>query len=161
MALYAFTIEPILYFGIGFLVAAFVGLAVVPLDWPDRLHGRAVRLNLRRLEGATASMTNILADRDRLRAEFILSMQRLENSVERMKIQAAKKGDAIKRLKVELGEKTTAISVLEARKKTRRDQSCVRKAESKRSRLRSRTRHRPAFSAGKFDRAAAAREKRP
>jgi len=32
-------IEPIMYFGIGFLVAALIGLVVIPL-----VHGRAVRL---------------------------------------------------------------------------------------------------------------------
>ena len=41
-------IEPIMYFGIGFLVAALIGLVVVPL-----VHGRAVRLTMRRLEAAT------------------------------------------------------------------------------------------------------------
>src|ERR1700745_4507954 len=34
-----FMIEPIMYFGIGFLVAALIGLVIVPLG-----HGRAVRL---------------------------------------------------------------------------------------------------------------------
>ena len=41
-------IEPIMYFGIGFLVAALIGLVVVPL-----VHNRAVRLTMRRLEAAT------------------------------------------------------------------------------------------------------------
>ena len=41
-------IEPIMYFGIGFLVAALIGLVVGPL-----VHGRAVRLTMRRLEAAT------------------------------------------------------------------------------------------------------------
>ena len=40
-------IEPIMFFGIGFLVAALVGLVVVPL-----VHTRAVRLTMRRLEAA-------------------------------------------------------------------------------------------------------------
>ena len=34
-------IEPIMYFGIGFLFAALIGLVVIPL-----VHGRAVRLRL-------------------------------------------------------------------------------------------------------------------
>src|ERR1035438_8207028 len=77
----SFMIEPIMYFGIGFLVAALVGLVVVPL-----VHGRAVRLTMRRLEAATPlSMAEIQADKDQLRAEFAMSTRRLEMSVENLK----------------------------------------------------------------------------
>ena len=101
-------IEPIMYFGIGFLVAALVGLVVVPL-----VHGRAVRLTMRRLEAATPlSMAEIQADKDQLRAEFAISTRRLEVSVENLRTKSTsqlaelgKKGDAINRLKLELGEK--------------------------------------------------------
>ena len=62
-------IEPIMYFGIGFLVAALIGLVVVPL-----VHGRAVRLTMRRLEAAAPlSMAEIQADKDQLRAEFAMA----------------------------------------------------------------------------------------
>ena len=105
-------IEPIMYFGIGFLVAALIGLVIVPL-----VHNRAVRLTMRRLEAATPlSMAEIQADKDQLRAEFAMSTRRLEMSVEQLKAKSTsqlaelgKKGDAINRLKVELGEKTAAI----------------------------------------------------
>ena len=118
-------IEPIMYFGIGFLVAALVGLVVIPL-----VHGRAVRLTMRRLEAATPlSMAEIQADKDQLRAEFAMSTRRLEMSVEQLKnrttsqlAELGKKGDAINRLKIELGEKTAAIFALEARDKALRDQ---------------------------------------
>jgi len=118
-------IEPIMYFGIGFLFAALIGLVVVPL-----VHGRAVRLTMRRLEAATPlSMAEIQADKDQLRAEFAMSTRRLEMSVEQLKTRSTsqlaelgKKGDAINRLKVELGEKTAAIFALEARDKSLRDQ---------------------------------------
>jgi hypothetical protein len=118
-------IEPIMYFGIGFLVAALIGLVVVPL-----VHGRAVRLTMRRLEAATPlSMAEIQADKDQLRAEFAMSTRRLEMSVEQLKAKSTsqlaelgKKGDAINRLKVELGEKTAAIFALEARDKALREQ---------------------------------------
>jgi chromosome segregation ATPase len=118
-------IEPIMYFGIGFLVAALVGLVIIPL-----VHGRAVRLTMRRLEAATPlSMAEIHADKDQLRAEFAMSTRRLEMSVEQLKTKTTsqlaelgKKGDAINRLKVELGEKTAAIFALEARDKALRDQ---------------------------------------
>jgi chromosome segregation ATPase len=118
-------IEPIMFFGIGFLVAALIGLVVVPL-----VHGRAVRLTMRRLEAATPlSMAEIQADKDQLRAEFAMSTRRLEMSVENLKTKSTsqlaelgKKGDAINRLKIELGEKTATIFALEARDKALRDQ---------------------------------------
>ena len=118
-------IEPIMYFGIGFLVAALIGLLVVPL-----VHNRAVRLTMRRLEAATpVSMAEIQADKDQLRAEFAMSTRRLEMSVEQLKAKSTsqlaeigKKGDAINRLKIELGEKTAAIFALEARDRALRDQ---------------------------------------
>jgi len=118
-------IEPIMYFGIGFLVAALLGLVVIPL-----VHSRAVRLTMRRLEAATPlSMAEIQADKDQLRAEFAMSTRRLEMSVEQLKTKTTsqlaelgKKGDAINRLKMELGEKTATIFALEARDKALRDQ---------------------------------------
>jgi chromosome segregation ATPase len=118
-------IEPIMYFGIGFLVAALIGLVIIPL-----VHGRAVRLTMRRLEAATPlSMAEIQADKDQLRAEFAMSTRRLEMSVDQLKnkttsqlAELGKKGDAINRLKIELGEKTATIFALEARDKALRDQ---------------------------------------
>lgn len=118
-------IEPIMYFGIGFLVAALFGLVLVPL-----VHNRAVRLTMKRLEAATPlSLAEIQADKDQLRAEFAMSTRRLEMSVEQLKAKSTnqlaelgKKGDAINRLKIELGEKTATIFALEARDKALRDQ---------------------------------------
>src|SRR6188508_1187477 len=113
-------IEPIMYFGIGFLVAALIGLVVVPL-----VHNRAVRLTMRRLEAATPlSMAEIQADKDQLRAEFAMSTRRLEMSVDQMKAKTTsqlaelgKKSEAIGRLKLELGEKTATLFALEAKEK--------------------------------------------
>jgi len=118
-------VEALMYFGTGFLVAALLGLLIIPL-----VHGRAVRLTMRRLEAATpASMAEIQADKDQLRAEFAMSTRRLEMSVEQLKAKTTsqlaelgKKNDAINRLKIELGEKTAAIFALEARDKALRDQ---------------------------------------
>ncbi|MGA7974367.1 MAG: hypothetical protein WCA36_16330 [Pseudolabrys sp.] len=118
-------IEPIMYSGIGFIVAALIGLVIVPL-----IHNRAVHLTMRRLEAATPlSMAEIQADKDQLRAEFAMSTRRLEMSVEQLKSKSTgqlaelgKKGDAINRLKIELGEKTATIFALEARDKSLRDQ---------------------------------------
>jgi chromosome segregation ATPase len=121
----AFMIEPIMYFGLGFLAAALIGLIIVPF-----VHGRAVRLTVRRLEAATPlSMAEIQADKDQLRAEFAMSTRRLEMSVEQLKNKSTgqladlgKKNDVINRLKMELGEKAATIFALEARDRGIKDQ---------------------------------------
>jgi hypothetical protein len=118
-------IEPLMYFGLGFLIASLLALAAVPF-----VHTRAVRLTVRRLDAATPlSMAEIQADKDQLRAEFAMSTRRLELSVEQLKSKTSsqlaelgKKGDAVNRLKLELGEKTATIFALEAREKALRDQ---------------------------------------
>src|SRR6201998_2413499 len=119
------SIKPVMYFGIGFLVAALLGLLFVPL-----VHNRAVRLTMRRLEAATPlSIAEIRADKDQLRAEFAMSTRRLEMSVEQLKTKTTaqlaelgKKSDAINLLKKELGEKTSVIFAMEARDKTHVEQ---------------------------------------
>ena len=118
-------VEPIMFIGIGFLIATVFALIILPL-----VHARAVRLTMRRLEASTPlSMAEIQADKDQLRAEFAMSTRRLEMSVEQMKAKTTsqlaelgKKSDAINRLKVELGEKTATIFALEARDKAMKDQ---------------------------------------
>jgi chromosome segregation ATPase len=118
-------IEPIMYFGLGFLAASLLGLVVMPL-----VHNRAARLTARRMEASTPlSMAEIQADKDQLRAEFAMSTRRLEISVEQLKAKTTsqlaelgKKTDAINRLKIELGEKTATIFALEAREKALKDQ---------------------------------------
>jgi chromosome segregation ATPase len=111
-------IEPIMYIGIGFLVAGLLVIGVIPL-----VHARAVRLTLRRLEALTPiSRAEIQADKDQLRAEFAMLVTRLELNIERLKAktvsQAAemgRKSEAISRLKFELSEKTAAVLALEAK----------------------------------------------
>src|SRR5438067_4815851 len=113
-------IEPIMFVGIGFLVAGLLVIGAIPL-----VHARAVRLTMKRLEAVTPmSMAEIQADKDQLRAEFAMSTRRLEMSVEQMKAKTTsqlaeigKKTEAIGRLKLELGEKTAAMFALEAREK--------------------------------------------
>src|SRR5713101_8589961 len=113
-------IEPIMYVGLGFLIACLIALAIIPF-----VHARAVRLTLRRLEAATPlSMAEIQADKDQLRAEFAMSTRRLEMSVDQMKAKTTgqlaeigKKSEAVGRLKLELGEKTAALFALEAKEK--------------------------------------------
>src|SRR5215470_5481416 len=101
---FAQMIEPMMYMGIGFLFAALIGVAVVPL-----VHDRAVRLTTRRLQAALPqSMKEIQADRDLLRAEFAMSTRRLEMNLEHLKdkstnhvVELSKRDDVINRLKLQ------------------------------------------------------------
>ena len=125
-------IEPIMFVGIGFLVAGLLVIGVIPL-----VHARAVRLTMRRLEALTPlSMAEIQADKDQLRAEFAMSTRRLEMSVEQMKAKTTnqlaeigKKSEAVGRLKLELGEKTAALFALEAKEKQLNDDLRAAQAE--------------------------------
>src|SRR6267378_8643022 len=118
-------IEPIMFVGIGFLVAGLLVIGGIPL-----VHARAVRLTMRRLEALTPlSMAEIQADKDQLRAEFAMSTRRLEMSVDQLKNKSTgqladlgKKNDVINRLKIELGEKAATIFALEARDRGIKDQ---------------------------------------
>ena len=118
-------IESIMYFGIGFLVSALLGLLFIPA-----VHNRAVRLTMKRLEASTPlSITEIRADKDQLRAEFAMSTRRLEMRIEKFKAQTTtqladlgKKTDAINQFKKELAEKNVTNVALEARTKALRDQ---------------------------------------
>jgi chromosome segregation ATPase len=118
-------IELIMYFGIGFLVAALLGLLFIP-----QVHNRAVRLTIKRLEASTPlSITEIRVDKDQLRAKYAVSTRRLEMKIERLTAQTTtqraelgKKTDAINQLKKELDENKETNLALEARTKTLRDQ---------------------------------------
>ena len=118
-------IEPIMFIGIGFLVAGLLVIGVIPL-----VHARAVRLTMKRIEAVTPmSMAEIQADKDQLRAEFAMSARRLEMNVEQLKnkttsqlAELGKKSDAINRMKIELGEKNATIFSLEAREKAVKEQ---------------------------------------
>jgi chromosome segregation ATPase len=114
-------IDSIMYFGIGFLVAALLGLLFIPA-----VHNRATRLTMKRLEASTpVSITEIRADKDQLRAEFAVSTRRLELKIEKLKAQTTsqlaelgKKTDAINQCKKELADKNGSSVALEARTKT-------------------------------------------
>ena len=111
-------IEPMMYFGLGFLAASLLSLVIVPL-----VHSRSARLTRRRLEALMPrSMREVRAQRDHLRAEFAMSTRRLEIRMEELKARVAdllaelgKKTVAINRAKLELVEKTATIFALNAR----------------------------------------------
>jgi chromosome segregation ATPase len=110
-------IEPIMFAGIGFLVASLLVIGFIPL-----VHARAVRLTVKRLEAATPmSMTEIQADKDQLRAEFAMLTRRFEMTLEEIRAKAAvhladigKKADALGRFKLELKDKTETLAALQA-----------------------------------------------
>jgi DNA repair exonuclease SbcCD ATPase subunit len=131
--------EWIMFFGIGFLVAALVGIACFPF-----VHNRAVRLTTQRLDSAApTSITEMQAEKDQLRAEFAMSTRRLETITEELRTNAhaqmaalAKRSSVIARLKSELDERTAKIhtveqreSALEAREKSLFDQLRASKEE--------------------------------
>jgi chromosome segregation ATPase len=109
-------IELVMFFGLGFLVASLLGLALISV-----VHQRAIRLTERRLVDAIPmSIFEIRADKDSLRAEYAMSTRRLEMSVEQLKAKATiqladivRKTEAINRLKSELAEKTAATDELQ------------------------------------------------
>jgi chromosome segregation ATPase len=125
-------IESLMYVGIGFLIAGLLVIGVIPL-----VHARAVRLTMRRLEADNPlSMAEIAAEKDQLRAEFAMTMSRLEMTVEQMKAKTTsqlaeigRKTEAVGRMKFELGEKTAALFALEAKEKQLSDDLTTTQAE--------------------------------
>lgn len=117
--------EPIAYFGIGFIVAALLGMPFMPL-----VHKRAVRLMTRRLGTATQrSIAEIRAEKDKLRAEFLTVTRQHEMRAEHMKTQATtqlaelgRMADTINRLRKEHSQKMVAIFTLESSCKNLQDQ---------------------------------------
>src|ERR1700754_1493877 len=97
-------LESLMYLGIGFLLAALIGLGVISL-----VHGRAVRLTTRRLEAAIPpSIAEVQAEKDLQRAEFAMSTRRLEMTVEQLNekytsqlVELGRTGNALGRLETE------------------------------------------------------------
>jgi uncharacterized membrane-anchored protein YhcB (DUF1043 family) len=108
-------VESIMYIGVGLLSGCLIGVAVMPL-----VHGRAVRLTVRRLEAALPqSIEEFEADKDLLRAEFAMSARRQEIIVEQHKnkitnqlVELGRQRDVINRLKFDRdGLKVEAIDL--------------------------------------------------
>ena len=91
-------IQSILFFTLGFLCAGFLALMVAPAIWR-----RAVALTRKRIEASVPlSLTDIQADKDRMRAEFAMSTRRLEMSIKAFKDKAAAQVIEINRNREEL-----------------------------------------------------------
>jgi len=135
-------IESIMYFGMGFLLATLIAVALVPF-----VHGRAVRLTTRRLEESVPqSMAEIQADKDALRAEFAMSTRRLEITIEELKnretnqlAELGKKEDAVNRLKMERGAQKVEVGALKAELNTLKDRLTAADREIEAERVRRHT----------------------
>ena len=111
-------IQSVLLFALGFLCAGFLALMVAPAIWR-----RAVSLTRHRIEASVPlTLTEIHADKDRMRAEFAMSTRRLEMSVKDFKDRAnaqvaeiARNGEQLKHLGLQIDEKSAIITELEAR----------------------------------------------
>jgi len=118
-------IESIMYFGIGFLIATIIAVAVIPF-----VHSRAVRLTIRRMEHSIPqSMAEIQADKDTLRAQFAMSTRRLEITIDELKnkhtnalAELGRKGNAVNWLKIERAAEKVEVVALKAEIVTLKDQ---------------------------------------
>jgi chromosome segregation ATPase len=112
--------EPIIYLGIGFLVAIVLVLIAKAL-----VHSRMGRSAMKRLEAAAPKlMADIEADMSQLHAQIAMATRRLETGVEQMRSKATnqlseigKTSETIARLKAELGDRTAALQVLAAKER--------------------------------------------
>ena len=116
-------LEPIMFSSIGFLTACLLMVAFVPA-----IHERAVRLTARRLQAAAPlSMAEMQAEKDLLRAEFAMSLRRLEVSLEETRkknverqCEIATKTAEIQQLRTELGKTAGQLQGLQSRDQTHR-----------------------------------------
>ena len=130
-------IEAIMYFGIGFLLATLVAVALIPF-----VHSRAVRLTTRRLETfIPQSMAEIQAGKDALRAEFAMSTRRLEITIDGLKnretnqlAELGKNRDAVNRLKIEREAQKVEVAALKAELDTLKDRLTAAGKEFERER---------------------------
>lgn len=114
-------IESLMLCGIGL----FAGCVLMLLFFPV-VHARAVRLTTQRLMDAKPqTASEIQADKDQMRAQFAMSVRRLEIGMEEMRAKAMsrsadKQHAEIGRLQAELDKKTAMILALRAREEIRK-----------------------------------------
>jgi chromosome segregation ATPase len=124
--------EPIVYFGIGFLLAAVLAFGLKPLaqSWLGRLA-------VKRLESAAPGlMADIEADMGQLHGQIAMATRRLETSVEQMKAKTSSQlseigrtSESIARLKAELNERTIGLQAVTAKERTTGERLRVTEAE--------------------------------
>ena len=117
-------IQAIMFCGIGVLAGCLLMLMFFPL-----IHQRAVRITRRHVvEAVPLAINQIQADKDHLRAQFAMSVRRLELNIEEMRSKAAgqnseigRQSVEITRLHAELDKKTALIYALRTREAVRRN----------------------------------------
>jgi chromosome segregation ATPase len=105
-----------LVFVLGFLSAGFIALIVAPMVWR-----RAVALTRKRIEASVPlTLTEIQADKDRMRAEFAMATRRLEINFKNFREKAAaqiveinRNREELKQLMAERTERHEALTRLE------------------------------------------------
>jgi chromosome segregation ATPase len=128
----SFMREPIVYFGIGFLLAALLIFGAKLLA-----RSRFGRLARTRLQSVAPNlMADIEADMGELHAQIAAATRRLETSVEQMRSKTTsqlseigRSSEAITRLKAELGERSVTLGALAAREKALHEQLRVTETE--------------------------------
>jgi hypothetical protein len=116
-------IEIAMGFGMGFLSASLLIVIAVPF-----VHERAVRLTTRKvLEATPVSLVEVQAGKDLLRAEFAMSVYRVETRLAAMRTKAAallaeigRQAAEIGRLKTELGRQSSQVAAFAARERMRK-----------------------------------------
>ena len=114
-------IESLMLCGIGLLAGCLLMLLFFPA-----VHRRAVRLTRRDLVDATPlTAKEIQAEKDQLRAQFAVSVRRLELNMEQMRLKATERAADRQnaeraRLQVELDRKSALILALRAREEVRK-----------------------------------------
>ncbi len=111
-------IEPMMYFGIGFLASTLIAIAIIPL-----VHNRAARLATRRVMSLMPqSLTEIVTEKDSMRAKFAVAVRRLEIRIEELiqkdvahAGQLKHQSSISKQLKEALDEKSKLVAALEVR----------------------------------------------
>lgn len=128
-------VQSILFFLLGFLSAGFLVLLIAPAAWR-----RAVALTKKRIQAAMPlTSAEIIADKDRLRAEFAAAARRLEMDAKASKEMANERFIEINRVREELklaaseaARKGEAIAALEATGNELQAQLQLRAAEVER-----------------------------
>jgi hypothetical protein len=109
-----------MYASLGFLAACLLSVVFIPL-----VHNRAVRITARKFLAATPlSYAEMQAQKDLLRAEFAMSMRRVELSAEAIKAKAVEqlcevgqKVAEVQHLKSELAKTAALVKGLKARQR--------------------------------------------
>ncbi|WMT86250.1 hypothetical protein NO932_15185 [Pelagibacterium sp. 26DY04] len=111
-------IENAMYLALGFLAATLIAIGIGPAFWR-----RAVRLTKRRMEAVTpVTLAEFRADKDKLRAEFAITLRKHQLKIEALREQIAQRVVALDAANIELAalrserdEQFSAIESLTAR----------------------------------------------